>query len=237
MAAQKGAEMLVKVDDGTGTFNTACGIRSKSISFNTETVDVTDSCSAGRWRELLAGAGVRSATITGSGIFKDQDMEDDVRRYFFDGILFDAQMIIPDFGTLEGAWIVSSLDYAGEYNGEVTFSMTFESAGQQVWTPASVGVPGQFGTSDWSVVTGSGSGEVDVNIINLVNDSGDALTAIEYTVDAGANWDTLPGTATETGLRTVTGLTAATAYAFAIRAVNSTGDGAMSVGKPVTTGA
>lgn len=237
MAAQKGSEMLIKVDDGTGTFLTACGIRSKSISFNTETVDVTDSCSAGRWRELLAGAGVRSATITGSGIFKDTDMEEDMRRYFFDGEMFDAQFIIPDFGIIEGPWALTSLDYAGEYNGEVTFSMTFESAGQLVWTADSLAAPSQFTTDMWAVSTGSGSAEVDINIIILPEDGGSTITALEYTVDAGSNWTAMAGTPTSTGTRTATLGAAATAYGIAIRAVNSIGNGDMSVAKPVTSGA
>lgn len=236
MAAQKGKDVLVKVDDGTGTFNTACGIRSKSISFSTETVDVTDSCSPGEWRELLVGAGVRSATITGSGVFKDTDMEEDVRRYFFDGVSFDAQFIIPDFGTVEGAWQVTSLDYAGEYNGEATFSMTFDSAGQQVFTPDSVSAPSIFESAMWSVATGSGTDEVDVNIISLPDDGGDVLTALEYTVDGGLNWTSMPGTPTATGLRTVDLATSGDNYVFAIRAVNSTGNGPMSIAKPVTSG-
>lgn len=135
MAAQPGRDILIKVDsDGAGTFLTVGGMRSKSISFNSETVDVTCSESLGRWRQLLAGAGVRSATITGSGVFKDTASEEDVRGYFFSGTHEDYQFIIPDFGTVEGVFEVSSLDYAGEHNGEVTYSMTFESAGELTWT-------------------------------------------------------------------------------------------------------
>ena len=235
MAAQKGSDLLIKVDDGTGTFHTACGIRSKSISFNTETVDVTDSCSAGRWRELLAGAGVRSATITGSGIFKDQDMEDDIRRYFFDGLPFDAQFIIPDFGIIEGPWAITSLDYSGEYNGEVTFSMTFESAGQLVWTPDTLKAPDGFVDTMWSVATGSAATDVIINIINLPADGGSPLTALQYTINGGGTWVTMPGVPTNTGLRTVDLPAAATVYGIAIRAVNSVGPGPMSVAKSVTS--
>lgn len=234
MAAQKGVDLLVKVDDGTGVFNTACGIRSKSISFSTETVDVTDSCSPGQWRELLAGAGIRSATITGSGIFKNASMEDDLRKYFFDGIMFDAQFVIPSFGTLQGSWTITSLDYAGEYNGEVTFSVTFESAGQQVWTPDATQVPNMFKDAMWSAVTGTASGEIDVNIITLPNDGGSNLTAIEYTLDGGGIWATLPGVPTSTGLRTIT-IASGTTVGIALRAVNAQGSSAQSVSKSVTS--
>lgn len=138
MAAQKGREILIKVDsDGAGTFLTIGGMRSKSISLNSETVDVTDSDSANQWRELLENAGVRSASISGSGVFKDSASEEDVRGYFFSGAIEEYQFIVPDFGTIEGLFQVNSLEYAGEYNGEASFSMSFESAGALTWTAAS----------------------------------------------------------------------------------------------------
>lgn len=137
MAAQKGRQILIKVDsDGSGTFLAIGGMRSKSISFNSETVDVTDSDSANQWRELLEGAGIKSASISGSGVFKDSASEEDVRGYFFSGAIEEYQFIIPDFGTVEGLFQVSSLEYAGEYNAEATFSMQFESAGELTWTAA-----------------------------------------------------------------------------------------------------
>lgn len=137
MAAQKGSDILIKVDsDGTGTFATIGGMRSKSISLNAETVDVSDSDSVNKWRELLAGAGMKSATLTGSGVFKDTAGEEDVRGYFFAQTIEDYQFIIPDFGTIEGAFQVTAIDYAGEYNGEATYSMTFESAGELTWEAA-----------------------------------------------------------------------------------------------------
>jgi len=137
MAAQPGKDVLIKVDsDGAGTFVTIGGMRSKSISLNSETVDVSDSDSTNRWRELLAGAGLRSATVTGSGVFKDSAGEEDVRGYFFAGTHEDYQFIVPDFGTIEGAFQVTAIDYAGEHNGEATYSMTFESAGELTWTAA-----------------------------------------------------------------------------------------------------
>lgn len=137
MSAQKGRELLIKVDtNGSGSFSTVGGLRSRSISFNAETVDVTDGDSANQWRELLENGGVKSATITGSGIFKDSSSEGTVRSYFFSQQHEEFQFIIPDFGTVEGLFQVSAIDYAGEYNGEVTYSMTFESAAELAFTPA-----------------------------------------------------------------------------------------------------
>lgn len=135
MAGQKGSDVLIRVDsDGLGTFVGIGGIRSKSISFGAETVDISDGDSANKWRELLAAAGMKSATITGSGVFKDSAGEEDVRGYYFSQAIEDYQFVIPDFGTVEGPFQVTALDYAGEYNGEATYSMTFESAGELTFT-------------------------------------------------------------------------------------------------------
>lgn len=72
MGAQNGKDLLVKVEMTTGgAFETIAGLRATRISFNAETVDVTSLSSAGGWRELLGGAGVRSAAISGAGVFRD----------------------------------------------------------------------------------------------------------------------------------------------------------------------
>jgi len=42
MAAQKGKDLLLKLDhDGDGGFVSVAGLRSKQLSFNTQTVDIT----------------------------------------------------------------------------------------------------------------------------------------------------------------------------------------------------
>ena len=128
MTAQKGKDLLLKLHDGTD-FVTVAGLRARRIAFNAQTVDTSDSQSAGRWRELLAGAGLKRASITGSGIFKDAASDELVRAAFFDGTTPDWQVVIPDFGTLEGSFQIASLEYAGEHDGEVTFQMSVESAG------------------------------------------------------------------------------------------------------------
>ncbi len=131
MAAQKGKDLLLKVDaNGLGSFETVAGLRSKRIAFNSETVDVTDSDSAGRWRELLAGSGVQRAAVSGSGIFKDAASDATLRTRFFDGAIVDWQLVLPDFGTVEGPFQITALEYSGSHDGEVTFELALESAGQ-----------------------------------------------------------------------------------------------------------
>ncbi len=130
MAAQKGKDLLLKLDsDGSGTFVTVAGLRARGIAFNAATVDATDQESAGRWRELLAGAGVKTARVTGSGIFKDAASDASVRAAFFDGTVKDWQMIVPDLGTVEGPFQITALEYAGRHDGEMTFDLALESAG------------------------------------------------------------------------------------------------------------
>ena len=137
MTAQKGKDLLLKIDtSGSGTFATVAGLRTRRIAFNAETVDITDTDSAGRWRELLAGAGVRRASISGAGIFRDAASDAAMRTVFFDGTIRDYQLIVPDFGTLAGAFQITALDYAGEHDGAITYEIALESAGPISFTAA-----------------------------------------------------------------------------------------------------
>lgn len=130
MTAQKGKDLLVKLDEtGGGTFETVAGLRATRLSFNADTVDVTSVESPGQWRELLAGAGLRSASISGSGIFKDQVSDAALRRVFFDGLAPAFEIVIPDFGTVTGSFQLTSLEYAGNHDGEATFEVSMVSAG------------------------------------------------------------------------------------------------------------
>ncbi|MFD2175179.1 phage major tail protein, TP901-1 family [Rhodobacter lacus] len=135
MAAQNGKDLLIKLDlTGSGQFETIAGLRATRISFNAETVDVTSLESAGGWRELLAGAGVRSASLSGAGVFKDAGTDERARQIFFDGERPDFQVIIPDFGVVEGPFMITSIDYAGNHNGEATYEMAMASAGALSFT-------------------------------------------------------------------------------------------------------
>jgi TP901-1 family phage major tail protein len=131
MAVQNGKDLLIKVDMvGNGQFVTLAGLRATRINLNTETVDVTSLESAGGWRELLAGAGMKTATLSGSGVFRDHATDARARQIFFDAEMPRFQVIIPDFGVIEGKFQITALDYAGSHNGEATFEVTLASAGQ-----------------------------------------------------------------------------------------------------------
>jgi TP901-1 family phage major tail protein len=135
MAVQSGKDLLVKLDmTGDGTFETIAGLRATRVGFNAETVDVTSLESQGGWRELLAGAGVKSASISGSGVFRDAATDARARQIFFDGEVPDFQVIIPSFGVIEGPFQISAIEYAGSHNGEATYELTMASAGVLTFT-------------------------------------------------------------------------------------------------------
>ena len=129
MTAQNGKDLLIKIDmDGAGTFETLAGLRASRISFNSQTVDSTSLESAGGWRELLAGGGVKSASISGSGIFRDETTDERARQIFFAGDIPKFQVIIPDFGIIEGGFQITSIEYSGQYDGEAVYELSMSSA-------------------------------------------------------------------------------------------------------------
>lgn len=130
MAAQRGKDLLVKLDmTGAGAFETIAGLRATRITFNAQSVDVTNLGSKGSWRELLAGAGVRSAAISGSGVFRDEATDEKARAIFFAGEIPVFQVIIPDFGIVQGKFQITSIEYAGEHDGEAVYEIALASAG------------------------------------------------------------------------------------------------------------
>ena len=130
MAAQKGSALLVKIGNAGSpeAFTTIGGMRSTSISMNDEMVDITNKDSA-RARTILAQGGINSMTISGSGIFTDSASEATLEGKFDSATLTNYQFLVPDFGTYTGAFMLTTLEYSGEYNDSVQYSFTFESSG------------------------------------------------------------------------------------------------------------
>ncbi len=134
MAAYKGSAMLVKIGAtpsgaaASDTYTTIAGLRSTSITHNEETVDVTSKDSS-QVRELLAGAGIYSVTISGSGILTDSSSLTTLESAMNASDFHNFQVVVADFGTYEGEFALTSLEISGEHNGEVQYSVTLESAG------------------------------------------------------------------------------------------------------------
>ena len=135
MAAQKGRDLLLKLDNtGAGSFITVAGLRTHTLAFNAESVDVTHQASVNQWRELLGGAGVKSASLRGQGIFKDDVSDATIRTLFFADSIRNWQVVIPDFGIVEGPFQITALDFSGRYDGEVDFELALASAGALTFT-------------------------------------------------------------------------------------------------------
>ena len=131
MAAQKGKDLLLKADStGAGVYTTIAGLRTRTLAINSESVDITHSESAGQWRELLAGAGAKSARVTGQGVFKDAASDATVRDYVFNGTIRNWQVVVPDFGVITGPFQVTALEFSGLHDREVDFDLSLESAGE-----------------------------------------------------------------------------------------------------------
>ncbi|MBN8552266.1 MAG: phage major tail protein, TP901-1 family [Caulobacterales bacterium] len=132
MGAQRGKDILLKIDDGGDPlgFATVAGLKARTIALNARTVDVTDADSAGRWRELLAGAGVKACSVAGQGVFRDAASDARIREVFFEQSAPTWRLIVPDFGIIEGPFLVAALEYAGDHAGEATFALNLASAGE-----------------------------------------------------------------------------------------------------------
>ena len=130
MAAQKGRSILLKVGDGTspGVFTTIGGLRSKNLTVNNETVDITTGDEA-PWRLLLENAGIRSVAVSGSGVFEDGAAINTVEDLAFSGLFKEFQMVFQNGDIVEGDFQVTSFQYAGEHNGEQTYSISLASSG------------------------------------------------------------------------------------------------------------
>jgi TP901-1 family phage major tail protein len=133
MTAQAGRHLLLKIRDGTA-YVTVAGLRSRSLDFNANAVETTHLGSPGPWRELLGGVALRSLRLTGSGIFKDAPSDVLTRQAFFDAALRTWQIVIPDFGVVEGAFQITALHFQAAHDGEVAFDIALESAGEMTFT-------------------------------------------------------------------------------------------------------
>jgi len=131
MSGQAGRDVLIRLGDGASPegFVTVAGIRTKSFTLKSPAADATAADSPEGWREMIAGAGVKSISVKGAGVFKDAASDARLREIFFAGEAVSAELIVPDFGRLTGAFIVSELKYGGAHDGEATMELALESAG------------------------------------------------------------------------------------------------------------
>jgi TP901-1 family phage major tail protein len=130
MGAEKGSAFLLKVGDDASppVYATVAGLRATQLSVNGEAVNVTSKESGG-WRELLSGAGLRSVSVSASGIFTASAAELRVKANALAGLLDAYELSFESGERLRGRFLVTRLDYAGDYNGERTYALSLESSG------------------------------------------------------------------------------------------------------------
>ena len=129
MAIQKGKDLLVKVANGEGGFVTVGGAAVAKAAIQFRDRGRHSFRERRRWRELLAGAGVKRASVAGAGVFRDNASDALIRGLVFDGEIAEFQIVIPDFGRVEGPFQVTGLEFKGEHAGEVAYDLSLESAG------------------------------------------------------------------------------------------------------------
>lgn len=130
MPAEKGSAFLLKIGDGAEppAFATVAGLRTTQMSVNGEPVNVTSKDSGG-WRELLSGAGVRSVSVAGSGIFTGSAAETRLKSNALAGLIDDYELSFESGERMRGRFLLTRLDYSGDYNGERNYSLSLESSG------------------------------------------------------------------------------------------------------------
>ena len=133
MAAEKGSAFLLKVGNGAVpvVYATVAGLRTTQLSVNGEAVAITSKDSGG-WRELLSGAGVRSVSVSGAGVFTGSAAEARLKANALSGVLDDYRLAFESGETMTGRFLVTRLDYAGDFNGERSYTLSLESSGAVV---------------------------------------------------------------------------------------------------------
>jgi TP901-1 family phage major tail protein len=133
MAIERGSAFLLKVGNGAAppAYATVAGLRTTQLSVNGEAVVVTNKGSGG-WRELLSGAGVRSVSVSGAGVFTGSAAETRLKGNALSGVLDDYELSFESGERMRGKFLVSRLDYAGDFNGERSYTLSLESSGEVV---------------------------------------------------------------------------------------------------------
>ena len=133
MPAEKGSAFLLKIGDGANApvYTTVAGLRTTQLSINGDPVVITNKGS-GAWRELLSGAGVRSVSVSGAGVFTGSVAEVRLKAMALSGTLDDYELSFESGEQMRGKFLVTRLDYSGDFNGERSYTLALESSGSVV---------------------------------------------------------------------------------------------------------
>jgi TP901-1 family phage major tail protein len=133
MPAEKGSAFLLKVGNGavTPVYTTVAGLRTTQLSINGDPVVITNKGSGG-WRELLGGAGIRSVSVSGAGVFTGSASETRLKANALSGVIDDYELSFETGDRMRGKFLLTRLDYAGDFNGERSYTLALESSGEVV---------------------------------------------------------------------------------------------------------
>ncbi|MBC7497724.1 MAG: phage tail protein [Sphingomonadaceae bacterium] len=133
MAAERGSAFLLKIGDGATppAFTTIAGLRTTQLAINSDTVVITNKGSGG-WRELLSNAGFRSVSLSGAGVFNGSAAEARVKANALSGTIDSYQVTFESGDSMIGKFLITRLDYAGDFNNERSYTIALESSGNVV---------------------------------------------------------------------------------------------------------
>ena len=131
--SDKAPAFLLKIGNGAEpiVYATVAGLRTTQLSVSGEAVAITSRDSGG-WRELLSGAGVRSVSVSGAGVFTGSAAEARLKANALSGAIDDYRLAFESGETMTGRFLVTRLDYAGDFNGERSYTLSLESSGAVV---------------------------------------------------------------------------------------------------------
>jgi TP901-1 family phage major tail protein len=133
MPMEKGSAFLLKIGNGAAVpvFATIAGLRTTNVAINGEAVNVTTKDSGG-WRDLLAGAGVRSVSVSAAGIFTGSTAEARAQANVLAGAIDEYELVFESGAKLKGRFLINRLEHSGDYNGERNYTLSLESSGPVV---------------------------------------------------------------------------------------------------------
>ena len=131
MGAERGSAFLLKLGTsaaGAVSYATVAGLKTTNLTINGDAVAITNKGSGG-WRELLSGAGVRSVSVAAGGVFTGSSAESQVRGLALAGTIAPYELSFESGERLHADFLVSRLEYSGDFNGERTYTLALESSG------------------------------------------------------------------------------------------------------------
>ena len=138
--AKLGNAMLLQVADApdSDTFITIGALRATSITLNKATVDVTTKDGNG-WQDMMVGGGVKSASISGSGVFVDDAASAELANNIFgaeSNSNWKFRLIHHDTNVWVGYFNVDSYALSGDANDAETFEVSLSSSDVTQYTTA-----------------------------------------------------------------------------------------------------